>query len=131
MNQDENESFQVSVKGLFFNKENKILLIQEAVGIWEAPGGRVQEGEDIFDALKRECLEEAGLPCEILDTRPLIVYSAIDHFDRSRLMLFYKVKFEHLNFVKSDECVDMKFFNKEEMKDLKLGPTMKFLPKHL
>ena len=123
--------FQVSVKGLFFDENGKILLIQEPRGVWEAPGGRIQKGENLIDALKRECFEETGIKCEVLERQPIIAYSSKDEEGKARLMLFYKIALESLSFVVSEECVDMKFFSKADMKDLSFGPTMKHLPKYL
>ena len=43
----------------------RLLLVQEAKprwrGLWNLPGGRVEEGESLVGALEREVLEEAGL----------------------------------------------------------------------
>lgn len=39
-------------------------------GMWEFPGGKVEEGEDPRDAVRRECMEELGVevePGEIFD----------------------------------------------------------------
>lgn len=45
----------------------RVLLIQEAGddALWSIPGGRVEEGETLEQAVKRETLEEAGIPIEL------------------------------------------------------------------
>ena len=123
--------FQVSVKGLFFDKDNKLMMIQEDNGVWELPGGRVQKGEDLIESLRRECLEETGLECQVLDQRPSFVYSAIDKDGRARLMIFFKIEVNSLDFKPSNECVDIKFYNKEEIKQLKTIPQIEKLPEFL
>lgn len=130
MDNENDKLFQVSVKGLFL-KENKVLMMQQPDGIWEPPGGRIQKGEDLLDCLKRECLEETGLNCEILNTSPLIAYSSIDQKGRARIMLYYKIRFKNLQFKPSDECIEMKFFSQDELKRLKLAPQIQPLHEFL
>lgn len=49
------------------NKNGKILLIKRSEkdyhspGLWEFPGGKLDEGQDLSSALEREVLEETGL----------------------------------------------------------------------
>ena len=53
----------VSAAGVVF-KEDKVLLIRSDRRGWELPGGIVEHGEAILDALKREIYEESGIKAE-------------------------------------------------------------------
>lgn len=53
----------VSVAGLVY-KEDKVLLIKSERRGWEFPGGVLEQGESIFDGLKREIFEESGIIAE-------------------------------------------------------------------
>ncbi|KAM3659281.1 8-oxo-dGDP phosphatase NUDT18 [Ammospiza nelsoni] len=56
------------VLAVLFNQEGSLLLVQEAKpecrGLWYLPAGRVERGEPIVAALRREVREESGLLCE-------------------------------------------------------------------
>ncbi len=119
--------FQVSVKGLCFDNGNKVLMIQEDSGLWELPGGRIELGEDFIGCLQRECLEEMGLACQVLDKQPSIVYPAADKNGRGRIMVFYKISFDNLNFKPSVECRAIKFCAKGEIEKLEIPLQLKKL----
>ena len=53
----------VSAAGVVF-KEDKVLLIRSDRRGWEFPGGIVENGEAVLDALKREIYEESGIIVE-------------------------------------------------------------------
>lgn len=55
----------VSVGGLIENDEGKILMLKSPDRGWEIPGGQVEEGESLTDALKREVKEETGIDIEV------------------------------------------------------------------
>lgn len=55
----------VGVKGLVFNDKDEILLVQHPQRGWEMPGGKVELGESLPEALKREVREEAGANIEV------------------------------------------------------------------
>ena len=44
----------------------RILLVQHVEGRWQLPGGAVEPGEGPGEAVRRECLEEAGIVVEPL-----------------------------------------------------------------
>lgn len=55
----------VAVTGLIRNAANQVLMIRSPERGWEVPGGRVEEGEDLIQALVREIREESGVEAEI------------------------------------------------------------------
>jgi 8-oxo-dGTP diphosphatase len=55
----------VSVAGVIVDDEGRALLVQRRDnGHWEPPGGVLEHGETIEEALRREVLEETGLEIE-------------------------------------------------------------------
>ena len=70
----------VGVGAMVFNKEGNVFLAQRGpkatneAGFWEFPGGQVEFGEKLVDALKREFLEEYNLEIEIVE-----LLSVTDH----------------------------------------------------
>lgn len=55
----------VAVSGLISHPNGKILLIRGPRRGWEFPGGQVEEGENLIEALQREIQEEAGVTASI------------------------------------------------------------------
>ena len=55
----------VAVSGLISHSDGKILLIRSPRRGWEFPGGQVEEGENLIEALRREIQEEAGVTASI------------------------------------------------------------------
>lgn len=57
----------IHCKGLLFDDEGRLLLVRQAESIgtyWNAPGGRLDDGESLEECLRREILEETGLVVE-------------------------------------------------------------------
>ncbi len=56
----------VGVGGLITNEEGKILMMNNPKKGWEFPGGQVEVGETLTEALVREVKEETGINIEVL-----------------------------------------------------------------
>ncbi|MFQ5914221.1 MAG: NUDIX hydrolase [Nitrospinota bacterium] len=74
--------------GAFIFKENgnEVLVVSRGVppkvGVWSVPGGAVEIGEGLEDALRREVEEETGLEVEILECAAVLDRIYRDEFNR-------------------------------------------------
>lgn len=57
--------FRVAVSALIFNEGKVLLAHRRDIDWWNLPGGGMEEGETVDEALCREVLEETGLEVEI------------------------------------------------------------------
>lgn len=55
----------VAVSGMISHPNGKVLLIRSPRRGWEFPGGQVEEGENLIEALQREIKEESGVTASI------------------------------------------------------------------
>ena len=55
----------VAAAGIVVNSNGEILLVKNNRRGWEFPGGQVEVGENVIDAVKREIMEEAGVEIEV------------------------------------------------------------------
>ena len=59
----------IGVGGILFNKHQQVLLIKRdqapARGLWSIPGGRLEPGETLLEACRREFYEETNLHVEV------------------------------------------------------------------
>jgi len=57
-----------TTKAVVFDENNNIgILYAKEMGRYKLPGGKIEDNENIEQALKRECLEELGVEIEIID----------------------------------------------------------------
>ena len=55
----------VAVGGIVINDMDEILMVKHWRQGWVFPGGMVEVGENLFDGLKREVMEETGVEIEV------------------------------------------------------------------
>ena len=90
-----------TVGALIFNPEGKLLLVKthKWKGKYTIPGGHVELGEGLLDALKREILEETGL--ELIKSEFLCYQEFI--YDESFYEKRHFIFFDFVCYVKSDQ----------------------------
>ncbi len=104
--------YRTSIKALVLNEEKKILLIKEANGKWELPGGGMEFGETPHDCLHREVREEMGIDIISINEHPSYFISLLHENFGWITNTLYETQFKNFEFIPSSECVEIKFFDR-------------------
>ena len=78
------------VGAIIYNEDGKLLICQrnknKSLGLlWEFPGGKIEEGESVFDDIKREILEELDITISTSE----VVGNTIHHYDNFSVHLTF------------------------------------------
>jgi 8-oxo-dGTP diphosphatase len=78
--------FRLSVHAVITNSAGEVLLLKAtyADGAWGLPGGALDPGETVHEALQRECREELGCPITIRYLSGIYSHAAV----RSHALIF-------------------------------------------
>lgn len=81
---------QVTTQAIIKNEDNEILLLRRSKpgGWFTLPGGTVEEGETVIQALEREITEETGLKLKVTD--PVWVWQS-NHIGKELLGIVFNV----------------------------------------
>lgn len=105
----------VHVSTIIRNSENRILFVREAKeihrGLWNLPGGHVEEGEHLRDAAIREAKEETML--DITLTERVLVIDAISPQLHSLRFVFFAETYTGTATV-GDEILELRWMSPEE-----------------
>lgn len=127
MNEIPNCFYRVSVKALVLNDiRDKFLLCKEVDGRWELPGGGLDWDVLPQEDLPRELKEEMGLKATYIADNPsyFITGRSTNHPEIRIANILYETVLDHLDFTPSDECVEIRFVNKDKVNGMELfdGP---------
>ncbi|MCK5129823.1 MAG: NUDIX hydrolase [Clostridiales bacterium] len=119
----------VAVGGIVVNKKEEILLVKSFWRGWEFPGGQVETGESLIEALKREILEESNIN---VNAKKLIgIYSNIkEHVGHdgkthvpTKVMMDFTCEYIDGEFKPSNETSEGKWVAKNKVLNLIEHPT--------
>lgn len=119
--------YRISIKALVLNEaRDKFLICQEENGMWDLPGGGLDWETKPQEDLQREIQEEMGLNITEVADRPSYFVTEM-HVQKQlwKANVVYETELEHLDFTPSEECVAIRFVNKDEVAGLETFPGVK------
>ena len=119
--------YRTSVKALILNKDNKFLLTREEKW-WDLPWWWLEYGETPQDCIKRELFEEMWIKVKSVNKQPsyFVTTQKKNWVWISNIIYKVSVDIEDVfNFNPSDECLQVKFFNRQEAENEKIFPNVK------
>ena len=110
----------VSVAGLVYNDKDEILLLESPRRGWEYPGGMVEPGEALQDALIREIKEETGVDIEITG-----FIGICKNIQKDVVNIDFASRYLGGELATSDESLHVKWVKKDEALNLVTFPLTK------
>ena len=118
------------VVGALVEKDGKFLLTKEILEsseeYWIIPGGKVEFGETLEDAARREIKEELGIDVSINN---LIGFKEAIYTKHGyhTIIFFFSASPINNSMTFNEVVLDAKYFSKEEIKDLNLVESAKWV----
>ena len=110
----------------FLYHNNKLLIARRSKhhtflpGYYELPGGKVEEGEDLKDALKRELREELNVNVAVLESFHEFYYF-VKGVKKLEIAFFVKLDDDIGNLKLSREHDDLRWISAEEIEKYKIS----------
>jgi len=123
----------VAVGAVVFH-EKHVLLVQRrrppSENLWAIPGGKVELGETLQQAVEREVLEETGLT--VRAGNPVHVFELVDRDKKDRIRFHYVIVDLEADFISGDltpddDALDARWVTAEEFRQLHVTPPTRDL----
>lgn len=120
----------IAAAGIVLNDKDEVLMVKTYNAGWVFPGGQVEVGENVIDAVKREIMEEAGVDVEVgevfcisSNTAKYQGYNGVKEVP-TKIMLDFICKAKSGIPRPSDENSESKYVSKDEALDLIQAPAI-------
>jgi 8-oxo-dGTP pyrophosphatase MutT (NUDIX family) len=110
--------FRVAVYALIFDGAKVLLALRRDINWWNLPGGGMEPGETVEEAMRREVKEETGLDVEVVNL--VGVYSKPQ---KQEVVLAFRCRILGGHLQETEESRECRFFLPDEM-------PLNTLPKH-
>ncbi len=121
----------IAAAGIVMNDKDEILMVKTHNAGWVFPGGQVEVGENVIDAVKREVMEEAGIDIEVgevfcisSNTGKYPGYNGVKEIP-TKIMLDFICKAKSGTPRPSEENSESAYVPKDKVLDLIQGPAYK------
>lgn len=122
----------LAVAAVIWNDQREVLLIRRTKeprkGQWSLPGGKVEFGESIEDAARREVLEETGLTVALLGVAGIaetILDASAGAADVHFVLIDYSARVVSGEAKAASDAADATWFTREAITDLPLWDETK------
>lgn len=122
----------IAVAGVIFNDEGKVVLIERGAeprkGEWSIPGGSVELGERLEEALKREIEEESNLkvkPGPIVSRIERIEYDSIGKIKYHYVILDYVCRYIKGDLTAGSDAAKAKWVSINDIENIPLTDELK------
>lgn len=121
----------VAVSGIVENEEGQILLVKTYRGGWVCPGGQVEIGENLLDALIREINEESGIDVIVSQLYGVVSNTGVHKwYDGvttvpTKVMLDFICKPVGGQLRTSDETSDCRWVAKDQVPEMLTAPAIR------
>lgn len=110
-------------------RDNRVLLVRRgrapAQGFYAFPGGKVEEGETLEEAARRELLEETGLPAaDFHPVREIFIEGSSEAHPVDYLLTVFSARYVGGEAVADDDAETAAFYTLAEMQSMPLADSV-------
>jgi mutator protein MutT len=112
------KKFYIGIKAIVVNNKKALVLrkVRNGINVYDLPGGRIDKGELIQDALKRELKEEIGLT-KFSNPQLINIFERQDYEKNGTylMLVVYKIDANIFRIKLSDEHTNYEWISKKEL----------------